>query len=30
LLDTLRKEPEFSEILNASHRRYQEFRSRFF
>jgi DNA-binding winged helix-turn-helix (wHTH) protein/TolB-like protein/Tfp pilus assembly protein PilF len=30
LLDALRKEPEFAEILNASHQRYQAFRSRFF
>jgi tetratricopeptide (TPR) repeat protein len=30
LLDALRKEPEFAEILNMSHRRYQAFRDKFF
>ena len=30
LLDALRKEPEFAEILNTSHQRYEAFRSRFF
>jgi hypothetical protein len=30
LLDTLRKEPEFAEILNVSNRRHQAFRDRFF
>jgi len=30
LLDALRKEPEFTEILNTSHQRYEAFRSRFF
>jgi DNA-binding winged helix-turn-helix (wHTH) protein/TolB-like protein len=30
LLDALRKEHEFAEILNTSHRRYEAFRSRFF
>jgi len=30
LLDALRKEPEFTEILNTAHRRYEAFRSRFF
>jgi len=30
LLDTLRKEPEFAEILNTSHQRHEAFRSRFF
>jgi TolB-like protein/Tfp pilus assembly protein PilF len=30
LLDGLRKEPELGEILNASHRRHQAFRDRFF
>jgi len=30
LLDALRKEPQFAEILNTSHRRSEAFRSRFF
>jgi hypothetical protein len=30
LLDALRKESEFAEILNTAHQRYEAFRSRFF
>jgi pimeloyl-ACP methyl ester carboxylesterase len=30
LLDAVRREPEFVEILNAARRRHQEFRTRFF